>query len=135
MPESLGILCTYFSRTWSRILFIYEWENSKDWTLERRTAAIWKVIGQETVNAVKDILATFVLSLGNLAEDSIYFMAEGWAFWFMYLAPILLQGRFSNNKYYKHLCQLSDIMKTCIKFSLSHTEINNLEISIADWVK
>jgi Transposase family tnp2 len=97
-------------------------------------AAIWKVIGQETVDAVKDIPATFVRSLGNLAEDSTYFTAEGWAFWFMFLAPILMQGRFSN-KYYKHLCELSDIMKTCIKFSLSHTEIDNLEICIAAWVK
>lgn len=97
-------------------------------------AAIWKVIGQETVDAVKDIPATFVRSLANLAEDSTYFTAEGWAFWFMYLAPILMQGRF-DNKYYKHLCDLSDIMKSCIKFSLSHTEIDNLEIRIAAWVQ
>ena len=40
--------------------------------------AIWKEIGQETVNAVKDILGAFVRSLGNLAEDSSYFTTEGW---------------------------------------------------------
>ena len=97
--------------------------------------AIWKVIGQEIVDAIKDIPAAFVQSLANLAKDSTYFTAEGWAFWFMFLAPILMQGRFSNDKYYKHLCELSDIMKTCIKFSLSHAEIDDLEICITAWVQ
>ena len=96
---------------------------------------IWKEIGQETVDAVKDIPTAFVRSLGNLAEDSSYFTAEGWAFWFMYLAPILLQGRFQKNSYYDHLCEAADIMKTCIKFSLKCTEIDDLEVRIAHWVK
>ena len=97
--------------------------------------AIWKEIGQETVDAVKDIPYPFVRSLGNLAEDSSYFTAEGWAFWFMYLAPILLQGRFQKDVYYDHLCELADIMKICIKFSLKHEETDELEVRIADWVK
>ena len=96
---------------------------------------IWKEVGQETVDAVKDIPSAFVRSLGNLAEDSSYFTAEGWAFWFMYLAPILLQGRFQKNSYYDHLCELADIIKICIKFSLKHEEIDELEAHIADWVK
>lgn len=97
--------------------------------------AIWKEIGQETVDAVKDIPSAFVRSLGNLAEDSSYFMAEGWAFWFMYLAPILLQGRFQKEVYYCHLCELADIIKMCIKFSLKHQEIDALELRIVNWVK
>ena len=97
--------------------------------------AVWKEIGQETVNAVKDIPCAFVRSLGNLAEDSSYFMAEGWDFWFMYLVPILLQGRFQKDLYYDHLCELADIMKICIKFSLKYEEIDELEVHIADWVK
>jgi hypothetical protein len=98
-------------------------------------SAIWEEIGQETVDAVKDIPCAFVRSLGNLAKDSSYFTAEGWAFWFMYLAPILLQGRFQKDVYYDHLCELADIMKICIKFSLKHEEIDELEVRIADWVK
>jgi len=97
--------------------------------------AIWKEIGQETVDAVKDIPSAFVRSLGNLAEDSSYFTAEGWAFWFMYLAPILLQGRFQKEVYYRHLCELADIIKICVKFSLKHQEIDALEVRIANWVK
>jgi hypothetical protein len=98
-------------------------------------SAIWKDIGQETVNAVKNIPSAFIRSLANLAEDSSYLTAEGWAFWYMYLAPILLRGRFQKKAYYDHLCELAEIMKTCIKFSLSHNEIDDLEVRIASWVK
>ena len=97
--------------------------------------AIWKEIGKETVDAVKDIPSAFVRALGNIAEDSSYFTAEGWAFWFMYLAPILLQGRFQKEVYYDHLCELADIIKICIRFSLKHEEIDALEVRIAAWVK
>ena len=96
---------------------------------------IWKEIGKEIVNAVKDIPSAFVQALGNIAEDSSYFTAEGWAFWFMYLAPILLQGRFQKEVYYDHLCKLADIIKICIRFSLKHEEIDALEVHIAAWVK
>jgi len=53
----------------------------------------------------------------------------------MYLVPILLQGRFQKGVYYRHLCELADIIKICIKFSLKHREIDALELRIANWVK
>jgi hypothetical protein len=53
----------------------------------------------------------------------------------MYLAPILLQGRFQKEVYYDHLCELADVIKICIKFSLKHEEIDALEVRIAAWVK
>ena len=96
---------------------------------------IWKEIGKETVDAVKDIPSAFLRSLRNIAEDSSYFTAEGWAFWFIYLALILLQRRFQKEAYYDHLCKLADIIKICIKFSLKHEEIDALEVRIAAWVK
>jgi len=53
---------------------------------------IWEKIGKETVDAVKNIPSAFVRSLGNIYENKGSYTAEGWAFWFMYLAPILLKG-------------------------------------------
>ena len=50
-------------------------------------------------------------------------------------APILLQGRFQKEVYYRHLCELADIIKICIKFSLKHEEIDALELRIVNWVK
>lgn len=90
---------------------------------------IWKIIGMETVAAVRDIPAAFVRSLGNIAEDRSHFTAEGWAFWFIYLAPILLKSRL-HNCCYKHMVQLVDIMKTCIQFSLTCDEVDEIELDL-----
>jgi hypothetical protein len=95
---------------------------------------IWKVIGLETVAAVRNIPSAFVRSLGNITEDQSTYTAEGWAFWFMYIAPILLQGRFQKVNYYTHFCDLVDIMKTCTRFSITRPEINDLEKKIIQWV-
>ncbi|KAF8550334.1 hypothetical protein OG21DRAFT_1478565 [Imleria badia] len=77
---------------------------------------IWEEIGKETTAAVKDILASFVHVLSNIATDRTFFTAESWNFWFIYLAPILLKGRFPKDKYYKHMCELADIMKITLQF-------------------
>ena len=80
---------------------------------------VWAEIGHETVDAVKDIPSAFVRSLPNIAVDRSYVTAEGWGFWFMYLAPFLLQHRFADEKYHRHLCDLVDIMKTCLQFEIT----------------
>jgi hypothetical protein len=95
---------------------------------------VWDEIGDETVSAVKSIPAAFVRSLGNITNEQGIYTAEGWAFWAMYLAPILLKGRLGS-KYYRHFLQLVKILKTSIKFTLSHPEINELEGEIISWVK
>jgi hypothetical protein len=96
---------------------------------------IWGEIGRETAAAVKDIPASFVRVLGNIAEDRSMFTAESWGFWLMYVAPIVLRGRFIKDKYYTYLCALSKIMKTTLKFELTLAEIDDLEEAIIDWVE
>ncbi|KAG2046473.1 hypothetical protein BDR06DRAFT_922829 [Suillus hirtellus] len=96
---------------------------------------IWEEIGQETAAAVRDIPAAFVRALGNIASERSSFTAEAWGFWFMYLAPILLQNRFRRRKYYMHMCKLVSLMKTSIKLELSVEEIDGLEQGFAEWVQ
>jgi hypothetical protein len=96
---------------------------------------IWQEIGQETAAAVEHIPASFVRVLGNISEDRSIFTAESWGFWFMYLAPILLRGRFELPKYYEHVCDLVDIMKICLQFTITHAKIDELEAKIIDWVR
>ena len=95
---------------------------------------IWKDIGLETVDAVRTVPSAFVQSLGNIVEDQLTYTAEAWGFWFMFIAPILLQGRFQKGLYYTHFCDLVDIMKTCTQFSITHAEINDLEEKIIQLV-
>jgi hypothetical protein len=96
---------------------------------------IWEQIGAETTAAVANVPAAFVRVLGNIAMDRSTFTAEAWGFWFMHLAPILLKGRFPNAKYYDHMCRLVGMMKTMLKFELTHGEIDALETGLAEWVE
>jgi Transposase family tnp2 len=96
---------------------------------------VWKEIGMETANSVKHIPSSYVNVLPNIAKDRSHYTAETWAFWLIYVAPIVLKGRFKREKYYKHLCLLAKIMKTTLKFELSHVEIDELEEDIIKWVQ
>jgi hypothetical protein len=99
------------------------------------SSEVWEEIGQETESAVQDIPATYARVVPNIVKDRSYYTAESWAFWFMYLAPTILKGRFADNKYYEHLCLLVKIMKTTLKFELTLQEIDELEEEIIRWVQ
>ncbi|KDQ51673.1 hypothetical protein JAAARDRAFT_62365 [Jaapia argillacea MUCL 33604] len=96
---------------------------------------VWEEVGRETAEAVKDIPSIFVRALSNIATDRSGFTAESWAFWLMYLAPILLENRFSDPKYHQHLCELAEIMKTCVQFEITDDELDDLEKRIISWVE
>jgi hypothetical protein len=64
-----------------------------------------------------------------------HFTAESWAFWFVYIAPFILKGHFPHEKYFRHMCDLIDIIKTCQQFEITAEEINELEVKIINWVE
>lgn len=86
----------------------------------------WAAIGKETVEAMKSIPSQFVRHIGNIALDRSTFTAESYAFWFMYLAPHLLAGRFADIKYYQHAMDLIEIMHITLQFEF--TSVLNLEL-------
>lgn len=93
---------------------------------------MWDEIWQETADAVQHLPADFVRVLGN---GPTYFTAEAWCFWIVYIAPVLLQGRFPDPKYHRHLCQYSEIIKRCLGFQITYDKIDELEDLIIDWVQ
>lgn len=96
---------------------------------------IWAKISEETAHAVKDIPSTFVCALSNIAEDHSTFTADTWEFWFIYIAPILLKGHFQDDKYYKHMLALADLMKTMIKLELHNDEVDIIKNRLIEWVE
>lgn len=53
---------------------------------------VWEEIGWEIADVVGGIPATFVRKLPNIGTDRSNYTAEAWCFWFMYLAPLMLQN-------------------------------------------
>ena len=102
----------------------------------RIAEAVWEKIGRETADATKSIPEAFVRVLPNIANNCSSFTAEAWCFWFVFLTPTLLKGRFQNDKYYRHLCDFSEIIKFCLQYNIAHSEVNNnLQPWIIKWVE
>jgi hypothetical protein len=59
----------------------------------------WAEIGKLTEKAARTIPSAFVGTLPNIANDGNLYKAEAYSFWFQYIAPILLEGRLSDEYY------------------------------------
>lgn len=95
---------------------------------------IWEVIGEETAASMKTIPSAFVGHMPNIATDQGLYKGEFYSFWFLYLAPFLLHGRFLNDKYYKHACQLIKIIKSLMDLELRRALVPELRKEMIKWV-
>ncbi|KIJ08416.1 hypothetical protein PAXINDRAFT_88863, partial [Paxillus involutus ATCC 200175] len=96
---------------------------------------VWEEVGKETAAAVQHIPVSFVCVLGNIASDRSLFTAESWCFWFIYMALKLLEGRFPKAKYYKHMCELVEVMKITLQFHMTSEQLNEVEQRLIGWVE
>ncbi|KAI0815036.1 hypothetical protein BC629DRAFT_1644486 [Irpex lacteus] len=95
----------------------------------------WAQIGAETAKAISHIPSDFVRTMGNIADDRSMYTAESYTFWFMYIAPHVLKGRFRDAKYYSHFLDLVEIMKATLLFEISRDDIKlKIEVPCQDWV-
>lgn len=96
--------------------------------------AQWIIIGKETENAGTTILSSFCCQTPNIWTERHNFTAEDWSFWFLYLGPHLLKGRFQRPKYYTHFMKLNKILKTVFQYTFSLDELSDLQSLICEWV-
>lgn len=94
----------------------------------------WRPHGRSLGESIKTIHSGFCWVLPNIHTHQTSFIAEAYAFWFHHLTPILLKDRFPDNLYYKHAMELIQIINTCIKFEITLSEADQLELEIKNWV-
>ena len=136
-----GSGCTYSPKMWFNILSISPVGDSKAWIQYtgngnyKLALEVWSEIGNETAKATQDIPASYIRVLGDIVKQRSHYNTESWEFWIIYVAPIVLQDRFPDDKYYEHICSLGKIMKTTLKFELTMQDIDELEEEIVQWVE
>ena len=54
---------------------------------------------------------------------------------FIHLAPKLLNKQFHKEKYYKHMCELGNIMKIMLQFCITLKEVEDIGERLISWVK
>ena len=96
---------------------------------------VWQAIGAATAAAGTTIPAAYGPRLPNIATDQNQCTADMWSFWTLYLGPILLRRRFSNQKYYKHFVSLVKLLNICLKFETSASDIEILDSGFQEWVE
>ena len=64
------------------------------------------------------ILAVFGAPVPNIATKQSQMTTEMYANWTLYIAPIMLRGRFKKPKYYKHFMQLVKLIELCLAFKI-----------------
>ncbi|KAF8593312.1 hypothetical protein BDV93DRAFT_461471 [Ceratobasidium sp. AG-I] len=80
------------------------------------------------------IPSAFSCRVPNFVTARYAFTAEAWSFWGLYLGPILLQGRFQKEKFYKHFVKLVRLLHICLQWSISADEVGELRQGFAEWV-
>jgi len=80
----------------------------KDYVIEPR---IWDEVGAATAACSATILVAFGAPVPNMAGKWSYMSAEMYANWMLYIASIVLCGRFKKPQYYKHFMQLVKLLK------------------------
>ena len=102
--------------------------------LSASVSTVWQAIGEATFNAGKTIPAAFGSRVSNIALEKAHMIAETYSIWTLYIAPILLKGRFRHQRYYKHFIQLVKLLMVCFKFEISQEDVDNLETGFQSWV-
>ena len=103
----------------------------EDFVLEK---AIFKEVCAASVHAGDTIPASFGCRVPDLHKRG-EFTADSATMWTLYIAPIVLRGRFKNNKYYNHFIDLVRLLTLCLNYELLRAKVAEIEDGFICWVK
>ena len=96
---------------------------------------IWNAVREATAACGATIPAAFRASVPNIVTKQSQMSAEMYSNWTLYIAPIMLCGRFKENKYYAHFMLLVKVIKLCLAFELDETTLNEINEGFKSWVQ
>lgn len=106
--------------------------DDEDYVIEH---TVWESIGAATVAAGKTMPAAFGARVPDLSSEKAYMTCETYSIWTLFLAPVLLKGRFKKSYHYKHFVELVRLLTLCLEYEISQDEINDLEKGFKEWVE
>ena len=97
-------------------------------------AAVWEAIGSATSKASDTIPSVYSARLRSISGDRSTFTADNYSFWALFIGPILLQRKFSQQCYYNHFVQLVCLIHTCLKFEYTEGDVKTIREGFISWV-
>ena len=98
-------------------------------------AGSWKVIGADGAASGSTIPSAYSPRIPDISKKGSYLTADMWSFWTLYLAPVLLRNQFKKPKYFTHFIELVHLLRICIQFEISTSEIQELKTGFKKWVE
>ena len=95
---------------------------------------VWEAVGTTTAASGPTIPSAFGAWPPNVCDDKMACTADTWSFWMLYLGPVLLSKRFQRRVYFNHFIELVKLIRICIQFKISTTEISTLREGFQNWV-
>jgi hypothetical protein len=96
---------------------------------------VWEAIGKATAQTKKHIPSAYGAALPDLAADGVRITAEQWSFWTLFVAPVVLRGKFKDERYYNHFIELVRLLHICLQFEITREEIDDIRTGFAKWVQ
>jgi hypothetical protein len=96
---------------------------------------IWNEIGAATAACKATIPAAFGAPVPDIALKYSPMSAEMYSNWTLFIAPIVLRGRFKKAQYYQHFMQLVELLKLCLSFEISEEKLDQIDEGFRSWVK
>jgi hypothetical protein len=106
--------------------------NGQDYVIMR---TVWNAIGEATFRAGETIPAALGSRVPNIALEKAHMIAETYSIWTLYFAPVLLKGRFLDERYYKHFMELVRLLTHCIDLEITQEQVDDLDQSFQKWVR
>jgi hypothetical protein len=106
--------------------------NGHEYLLDKK---VWQHAGSAAAAAGSSIPTAFGQRPPNPEANRMACTAESWAFWMQYLAPALLENKFTRAKYFSHFLRLIELVKICTQFEITRDEQRLVREGFQDWVR
>jgi len=106
--------------------------SGKGYVLE---TSVWKEICSISAMAGNTIPAAFGCRVPDMSTQRWQLTSESRAMWTLFIAPVVLRGRFIEEKYYQHFLDLVRLLNMCLEYELAMEQVAEIKQGFIKWVK
>ncbi len=96
---------------------------------------VWDAIGAASAASGNTIPSAFGPHSPNVVNDKTSWTTDSRSFWCLYVAPVVLSGRFMHRCYYDHFVKPVKLINTYLQYEITTKEVNKLRAGFAGWVQ
>ncbi|XP_006456624.1 hypothetical protein AGABI2DRAFT_122508 [Agaricus bisporus var. bisporus H97] len=99
------------------------------------SAGDWAAIGKATAESRSTIPSAFGAPPPNIATQRSQMTSEMYCNWTLFIATVVLRGKFRNSAYDKHFMNLVELLMSCLALEIDEQELEEIERGFQTWVE